>query len=176
MCLNCRTRKRSQGAMWTTVKAQKPDPGTYALIYHCPAGKTMTAGALGNINLPYGYWVYVGSAFGSGGLKARLRHHLTPSPRPHWHLDYVKSALAPLEVWSTTDPCKREHDWASVVRAYRGAVCPIPGFGASDCTCPSHLIHLRRRPGFTGFRKRVRRIIPSHGPFYRTRIIESPLP
>ncbi|WP_155323688.1 GIY-YIG nuclease family protein [Desulfosarcina ovata] len=141
-----------------------PAPGTYALLLHCPAPVTVRAGRLGVIDLPAGYWVYVGSAFGPGGLRARLRHHLSPSPRPHWHLDYVKAAMDAVAIWSTTDPVKREHDWATAFATLRGATCPVAGFGASDCACRTHLIHLSRRPGFNGFRRRIRRAIRTHGP------------
>jgi Uri superfamily endonuclease len=148
--------------------ALKPVPGTYALIYHGPAAAALAAGALGTVQLPAGYWVYVGSAFGPGGLRARLGHHLAPSARPHWHIDYIKGSLDLLEIWSTTDVRKQEHAWAAMLRSYRGASFPVPGFGASDCSCRAHLIHLHRRPGFAGFRKRLRRKVPDHGPFYRT--------
>lgn len=144
-------------------------PGTYALIYRCPTDIETAAGALGTVRLSAGYWVYVGSAFGPGGLRARIGHHIAPATRPHWHLDYIKCALVLREIWSTTDPVKREHDWAGILCAYRGAHCPIPGFGASDCACASHLIRLRRRPGFNSFRKCARRALAGHGPFYRTR-------
>lgn len=143
-------------------------PGTYALVYRCPAPATLAAGALGTISLFAGYWVYVGSAFGPGGVRARIGHHLGPSPRPHWHLDYAKCAMTALEIWFTTDPVKREHDWAAMLQSYHRAVCPIPGFGASDCACTSHLIHLRRRPGFNGFRRRIRLAVRSHGPLFRS--------
>lgn len=146
----------------------KPNPGTYALVYRCPTPVEKAAGRLGRVFLHPGYWIYVGSAFGPGGLRARLAHHLSPSPRPHWHLDYVKRAMTPIDIWTTTDPVKREHDWAATLASLRGASCPIAGFGASDCTCRSHLIYLRRRPGFNGFRKRIRLAVHGHGPLYRS--------
>ena len=110
-------------------------------------------GKLGAIGIATGYWVYVGSAFGPGGLRARLTHHLKSSVRPHWHLDYIKTALQPIEIWATDDAVKREHDWAGVFSALNGATRPIAGFGASDCSCLSHLIHLPRRPDFSAFSK-----------------------
>ena len=132
-----------------------PDHGTYALIYRCDAPFQAKVGKLGPVSFSTGYWIYIGSAFGPGGLKSRLGHHLKPSPRPHWHLDYVKHALRPVEIWLTTNPTIQEHTWANDLSQLRGATCPITGFGASDCTCRAHLIHLHRRPGFTGFKKRM---------------------
>lgn len=64
-------------------------PGTYALIFHCAAPFCVRIGKLGLVEGPKGYWIYVGNAFGPGGLASRLTHHLKPSHRPHWHLDYL---------------------------------------------------------------------------------------
>jgi len=141
--------------------------GTYALIFSCPVPFKAVAGKLGPVFISSGYWIYVGSAFGPGGLRSRLSHHLKPSHRPHWHLDYIKSALRPVEFWTTTDPVKREHNWAAVLAALNGASRPIQGFGATDCTCRSHLIHLPRLPGFYHFTMQVCREIPAHGPLSR---------
>jgi len=142
-------------------------PGTYALIYHCAAPFRARVGKLGIIEGPKGYWIYVGSAFGPGGLASRLVHHLKPSQRPHWHLDYLKVALRPVDIWTTTDPVKRECAWAGCFSALKGSTCPIAGFGASDCACRSHLIYRPRRPGFVSFRRNLRRLIANHGPIYR---------
>ena len=141
--------------------------GTYALMFKCATPFQAVAGKLGPVFLSTGYWIYVGSAFGPGGLRSRLTHHLKPSRRPHWHLDYIKSAMRPVEIWATTDAVKREHDWAMGFSALKGASRPIAGFGATDCACLSHLIHLPRRPGFSSFTKQIRVVIPAHGTLFR---------
>ena len=141
--------------------------GTYALIFSCAAPVEVVVGKLGPVFLPIGFWIYVGSAFGPGGLRSRLTHHLKASHHPHWHLDYIKSTLNPLEIWTTIDAVRREHDWAKAFSSLKGASCPVSGFGASDCACRSHLIHLPRRPRFAGFKQRIRAGIPEHGPLNR---------
>lgn len=141
--------------------------GTYALVFQCPAPLQVVAGKLGSIFLSTGYWIYVGSAFGSGGLRSRLNHHLKPSRRPHWHLDHIKGAMHPVEIWTTTDAVKREHDWAMASSALKGSSRPIANFGATDCACRAHLIHLPRRPRFSCFNKRLGSLIPAHGPVSR---------
>lgn len=138
-----------------TIQKIPSGHGTYALVYRCDTPFAAVAGKLGPVSFATGHWVYVGSAFGPGGLKARLNHHLIPSLRPHWHLDYVKHALTPLEIWLTTDSDKHEHAWASDLWHLKGASCPIAGFGASDCACRAHLIHLRRQPSFVGLKRRI---------------------
>ena len=141
--------------------------GTYALVLACDQSFHAPVGRLGEVTVDAGYWIYVGSAFGPGGLPSRLRHHLIPSRRPHWHLDYIKSDLRALDAWTTVDRVKREHLWADVLAGMHGASRPITGFGATDCTCPSHLIHLPRRPSWAFFRKAIRRRCPHHGPMVR---------
>jgi Uri superfamily endonuclease len=132
------------------------EPGTYALVCLCQTPFHAVIGKLGSKRIAAGYWVYVGSAFGPGGLRARLAHHLRPSARPRWHLDYIKTALQPIDIWATDDVVKREHDWAGVFSALKGATRPIAGFGASDCSCRSHLIHLPRRPDVSTFSEKIK--------------------
>jgi Uri superfamily endonuclease len=143
--------------------------GTYALMFACLTAVHMPVGRLGRVFLPAGYWIYVGSAFGPGGLRARLNHHLKPSARPHWHLDYIKRALHAQEIWTTTDTVKREHDWVGIMAAMEGASLPLAGFGATDCSCRSHIIHFPRRPGFFGFRNALGAAFAKHGPLFRMR-------
>lgn len=149
--------------------------GTYALVFNCSTPFQTVAGKLGPVRLSSGYWIYVGSAFGPGGLPARLSHHLKPSHRFHWHLDYIKKALCPVEAWTTTDAVKREHDWATIISTGNGASRPITGFGATDCTCHSHLIHFPRLPGFFRFKKMTRSMIPDHGPLFRFDLKKGPI-
>jgi Uri superfamily endonuclease len=142
-------------------------PGTYALVFLCETPFRAVIGKVGPIRIASGYWVYVGSAFGPGGLRARLSHHLKPSTRPHWHLDYIKCGLHPIEIWATDDDIKRECEWAGVLSSLKGATRPIAGFGASDCACRSHLIHLPRRPAFSEFSKKTEPAESSRGALFR---------
>jgi Uri superfamily endonuclease len=142
-------------------------PGTYALILSCRNPRSLRVGGLGRVALTPGFYVYVGSAFGPGGVRARVEHHAARSARPHWHLDYLRRALALEEVWHTHDPERRECDWADVFESHRRSSVPIPGFGASDCGCASHLWTFSARPSPAGFRRRLRKRFPSHGRVYR---------
>ena len=143
-------------------------PGTYAIWFKCTSPFETIVGKLGPRIFTRGYWVYVGSAFGPGGLRSRLNHHLQPPLRPHWHLDYVKNNMAPIEIWLAADPLKREHEWAEILTLLKGASCPIPRFGATDCSCRAHFIHFRRKPGFACFQSCIRRFSPDHAPCYCT--------
>jgi Uri superfamily endonuclease len=125
--------------------AFKNQAGTYALILSLPTPCGLEAGALGLLSLERGFYIYVGSAFGPGGLRARLAHHLSVASRPHWHIDYLRQAAAPVEVWTSCDPLPQEHAWAMALSA-APAYHPIPHFWASGCRCGSHLFYAPRLP------------------------------
>lgn len=131
----------------------KAHPGTYALIMACTDTQQVEVGKLGRLRLRPGFYVYVGSAFGPGGLKARIAHHTRISVRPHWHIDYLRPALHLLKVWYSYDSERREHQWAKALYHANAAMIPMAGFGASDCNCPSHLFTFNSRPPDRLFRK-----------------------
>jgi len=130
-------------------------PGTYALIMRGFSKRRVEIGKLGWLNTRPGYYVYVGSAFGPGGLKARIAHHLKVSERPHWHIDYLRPLMDPAEIWFTQASRSCEHQWAGVLAGISDATIPLSGFGASDCGCESHLIFFSSRPTGIGFRRRL---------------------
>lgn len=125
--------------------------GTYILVLHLPEAVSLRVGRLGTFALAAGWYAYVGSAFGSGGLRGRLRHHLTPAPRPHWHIDYLRHAAQLVEIWYTASDTPYEHAWAAALRALPGASVPIARFGASDCRCAAHLFSFPTRPTLAAF-------------------------
>src|SRR5262245_33042445 len=115
--------------------------GTYILILHLPESRHIQIGKLGVFAMSAGFYGYVGSAFGSGGLAGRLNHHRRPAARPHWHIDYLRQAARLEAIWIQESDSRREHEWASILRLMPGMVIPIPRFGASDCSCPAHLFY-----------------------------------
>lgn len=145
----------------------KAGQGSYALLFRCPEAVTVEAGRLGQLQLQRGYYLYCGSAFGPGGVKARTEHHRRISQRPHWHIDYLRPYLQLLEIWYTFDLQPREHQWSSLLAERRGASVPFPGFGSSDCACSSHLVRLGYKPSFNTFRQRMRGQQPGHASFQR---------
>ena len=121
-------------------------PGTYVLVLHVENPCTIPVGRLGTVTLAPGFLLYVGSAFGPGGLAGRLAHHLRPAARPHWHIDYLRAALPVVEVWLCPGPQRLEHRVALALHAAPGSSIPLPRCGASGCTCPAHLFAFARRP------------------------------
>jgi Uri superfamily endonuclease len=132
-------------------------PGSYALVLVNVGSRTVCIGALGRLDLRPGFYIYVGSALGPGGLQARIRRHLDPAPPLHWHIDYLKRAARIVEIWSLADPVRREHAWASALASLPNASIPMPGFGSSDCDCPAHLFHFPTAPKLAAFARALRR-------------------
>lgn len=105
---------------------------------------TLTVGRLGPVAFPSGWYVYVGSAL--GGLGPRLRRHAAEEKRHHWHIDVLRAACQLVAVAVHPGPERIECQAASIVAARPGSTQPVPRFGASDCHCPSHLIHFIAAP------------------------------
>lgn len=138
-------------------------PGTYVLmlVLHAPA--ELEVGSLGQIQFDSRYYLYFGSAFGPGGLEARLKHHLRPVRRAHWHIDYLRQVAEVVGAWYSADRARLECTWASAVPALRG-VSPVARFGSSDCRCQSHLFGIDRRPSLSAFRRRINDLRPGGEP------------
>jgi Uri superfamily endonuclease len=130
--------------------------GTYALVMHLSSATTIGVGKLDPAQFSVGYYIYIGSAFGPGGLAARIGRHLRRDKKNRWHVDYLRRFAEIREIWYTLHPEKVECRWAQVIRQTRRAVIPCPGFGASDCLCKTHLFHFEKKPGFRTFSKKAR--------------------
>ena len=113
-----------------------------------------------------GWYVYCGSAFGSGGLRARLGRHAASEKKLHWHVDYLLEVTELREMWVTKDAQRREHDWAALVSGSMQGGLVADGFGSSDCDCPSHLFYFTRRPSY----ERFAQIAAEMGPVERIRV------
>ena len=117
------------------------EKGSYALVYQLEKDRNIEVGSLGEIDFPEGFYVYIGSAFGPGGLKRVERHRRlckNGEGSTRWHIDYL-----------STDRFFR------LMRAYlvprEDVECILAGklsgdmeeefedFGSSDCSCSSHL-------------------------------------
>ncbi|MGA9348640.1 MAG: GIY-YIG nuclease family protein [Anaerolineae bacterium] len=129
----------------------EPSKGTYALVLHLGCREEITVGKLGTFTFPAGYYLYVGSALGPGGLEARLARHRRRDKRLRWHIDYLLERAQLVEVWSAASTDKSECLWAQVAWKLPGGAIPVPGFVSSDCRCLSHLIYLARKPAYEEF-------------------------
>lgn len=114
--------------------------GTYALLIFVRSSTTLKIGMLGKIHLQPGYYIYVGSALGSGGVPGRVKRHLRSSTqkRSHWHVDALTAHGMIEEVWWARGTERHECAWANVLSNIGNLTAP--GFGASDCHCAGHLV------------------------------------
>jgi Uri superfamily endonuclease len=121
------------------------DKGCYCLVFENPSC-TVGIGALGPVTFPAGWHVYVGSALGSGGL-ARLLRHIALSRakdrKPKWHVDYLSTGRQ-FELRYTVHAVTEEPAECRLAEALGDP--GIPGFGCSDCRCPSHLLSRKTDP------------------------------
>jgi len=121
-------------------------PGSYGLLMEPDdVGLIVRIGALGVLPLERCRYLYLGSARGPGGLRARLAHHVRRQARPHWHVDYLRRRCQVTGAWITGVEENMEHQWSARVARLPRAKPPLPGFGASDCSCATHLFALPSR-------------------------------
>ncbi len=116
-------------------------PGTYVLALRLEAERVLTVGRLGTFAFAPGLYLYVGSAWGPGGLRARLARHWRGPQRLRWHVDYVRH-VAPV-AWAAWVAGERlECRWSQALAASPALSVPVLGFGASDCRrgCRAHLL------------------------------------
>ncbi len=112
--------------------------------------EAIAVGKLGEFEFPAGWHLYAGSAQGPGGLQARLAWHrrrLGPAKRARWHIDYLRERSAWGGAWMRASEGRLECAWADALRRLPGAGIVAPGFGASDCRCPAHLVCMPDLPG-----------------------------
>jgi Uri superfamily endonuclease len=119
--------------------------GAYALHLNMASPKTLQVGKLGMFRFPAGDYIYLGSALGPGGLKARLNHHVGGEGQPHWHIDYLRENAVLVGFCYLETELRQECLWSQTMALLPEASITAPRFGASDCEsggkkCPAHLI------------------------------------
>ncbi len=134
-------------------------PGSYLLLLELDSPQSIRAGRLGDFSFPRGYYLYSGSAFGPGGLAARVGRHLSPAARKtcRWHIDYLRRYAAIIEAaWE--EGRHAECEWAQGLAGLGGQVV-AQGFGSSDCRagCPAHLLFF---PDLPGAQAALRAVVP----------------
>ena len=128
--------------------------GCYVIVLRLRQRAGISVGRFGVLSFEPGYYCYVGSAFGPGGLRARLGRHIKGAARQRWHVDYLRAASEPIQLWFQTQSESREHAWAEALgtgSVFRG----IPKFGTSDCRCHTHLFHSPDPPRSRTLKRRL---------------------
>jgi Uri superfamily endonuclease len=128
-------------------------PGAYALLIEFDRAAVLPP-RLGVGSLPPGRYIYLGSARGPGGIRARLARHLRGSSKRHWHVDWLTEAARDLSALAV--PGGDECDLVRRMLEMPGLTVPVSGFGSSDCRrCPAHLLALDDAVGMETLAARV---------------------
>jgi Uri superfamily endonuclease len=136
--------------------------GTYAFLLHLRHTCRVRVGRLGTYDLAAGYYLYVGSALGPGGVPARVARHMCSSAKLHWHIDYLRPLCEVVETRACHGYSRLECTWAAEVPTRHQASIPIPGFGSSDCRCLSHLFYFQELPALQWLGERFAPDIGQH--------------
>ena len=116
------------------TETDTPAYRTYQLLIEVPEALDVSIGRLGMRHFPAGLYCYTGSAVRN--FEARIRRHLAPEKKMHWHIDYLLAAPG-----VRVREVRRHGDGECLVNQRVLGQIVVPGFGASDCAahCGSHL-------------------------------------
>jgi len=137
-------------------------PGTYVLKLSLSQNQCVGIGQLGHYSFQSGTYLYFGSAFGPGGVAARIRRHMGASGNRHWHCDYLIAYSQIEAVYFSYAPTKLECSWTRAAAQLSYTSSPVPGFGASDCKehCRAHLVYISDSAGNT-FQAKILNLLAS---------------
>ena len=86
-----------------------------------------------------GWYLYAGSARGSGGIPARLKRHFRMEKRIHWHIDLLTTQA--IEMIALPIANGRECYLVANLLSSSQFKSAVAGFGNTDCRrCDSHLL------------------------------------
>ena len=135
------------------IKSSLPvQGGSYVLVLHSDSDDRINIGRLGSMKLRPGFYLYVGSAFGPGGLRARVGRHAAQRKPLRWHIDYLRAEIQLKAVVFSIDRQRHEEGWSRQIQGWSDTSIPMPGFGASDSRASSHLYFLAERPSGARFK------------------------
>lgn len=126
------------------------EKGTYILFFSNNSEIEVVVGSLNKITFQKGIYLYIGSAFGPGGLTKRIQRHNNPSKMIFWHIDYLSTnrnfkLISVIEIFSLI---KNE---CSIVNFLlndiflEDKISSISNFGSSDCHYKFHLLFLKNK-------------------------------
>ncbi|MGI9386105.1 MAG: GIY-YIG nuclease family protein, partial [Methyloligellaceae bacterium] len=116
--------------------------GAYVLTLAIECAFPLAIRTLPATRMRPGVYLYCGSAYGPGGLRARLARHFRAEKAPRWHIDRLTCRAA--KCAALIVPGGNECNLADTLRSRSDLDMPIPRFGASDCRrCESHLFCLK---------------------------------
>lgn len=118
------------------------DAGVYIIILRLDKARDIAVGSLGVRHFKKGYYLYVGSA--KKNLQARMARHRRPGKKLFWHIDYLRAEASFCAAVPLRGTRVAECELAAAVAGVSS--WQEPGFGCSDCGCPSHLFGMATDP------------------------------
>jgi Uri superfamily endonuclease len=116
-----------------------PVHGAYIVCLQLAVDVEINLPRLPSSRLAPGWYVYVGSAWGSGGIRSRLKRHFKRAKSVHWHIDRLTVNTDRIAALALVD-CSECDLVDKLLRSNRFTVA-MAGFGNSDCRqCESHLL------------------------------------
>lgn len=120
-----------------TLASAPSDKGAYLLLLHLREETPFVRRHVPYF-FPAGYYAYAGSAYGPGGIAARLKRHFRADKKPHWHIDQLSNAAIHKEALALSG--QSECAIADIMGHLPGIHPALSGFGSSDCMrCHTHL-------------------------------------
>ncbi len=130
---------------WEVLAEEAQDRGSYLVTLHLAQDRMLEVGGLGRLSFRRGFYIYAGSA--KANLKKRIDRHRRKKKAFHWHIDYLAAVADKITALPIRTGADLEHDLAAALG--RLSDWTVPGFGSSDCTCPTHLFALETNPLYT---------------------------
>jgi Uri superfamily endonuclease len=118
--------------------------GIYQLLIHLPENVSIVIGKKGRFRFPKGYYIYTGSAL--NGLEKRVERHLKKNKKHFWHIDYLLDFASIKEIFFFTNGKFDECALNLKMLEKPEAQIIMPKFGASDCSCATHLVFFEKIP------------------------------
>lgn len=127
---------------WKLVGEEARDRGSYIIILKLKKNRKLAVGERRGIQFKKGYYLYVGSA--RKNLAQRISRHRRLRKKLFWHIDYLREKAD----FITALPIRTQDQLeCEIAKALRGiSDWPIDGFGASDCSCRTHLFGMNENP------------------------------
>jgi sugar fermentation stimulation protein A len=107
-----------------------------------PESVHIQIGKKGRFRFPKGHYIYTGSA--KNGLRRRVERHLQKEKKRFWHIDYLLDHASVEQIFLFPDSRVNECSLSKKVLKKPEAEVIVPKFGASDCSCATHLVFFKR--------------------------------
>ncbi len=113
--------------------------GAYLLIARLAEPVSISIARRPPGTLAAGWYAYAGSAYGPGGIRARVTRHFRSDKATRWHIDQLTQTAS--ELIAVPVPGGNECALLQAMAAESGVELSIPNFGSSDCKiCSTHLL------------------------------------